>query len=448
MGATNFDVWNATQSALTAIYIAFYPFVISLLYQIRHEMASNPYHFMLRKIILITCMVAKLVIFTFLRDQYVWNENINKREQVPNQSLCALSRFSYFGIIEISTFFLIVMIIWDETESLTITKYQLNAEIVRNAKLKAAKHRFFLSNFFKVYLFCTAALTLIPSSFLSSPLDAFFTDGIDDNYRCTTSDVAAIISITNHSLFFSVALYSSIHLRRTESRFYLSNTIALFCLIPIYCVLNTLLICNDNAWLVICTVDTSRRIQFGAAVIFIVGMTCTHIMMQAQAKQHVAAAAQRFSRQFNRLSVAFRQSMGNINVFPLAVQSTLHGTNKIEVETKTAAADDRDRFSQFSVAEVTEDQYDSVVIGSINNGDDIDCDDAYEEELQQTQTEEDTSALSEDRQNETENDPLSSNDDEQDAIHADDDDGDENEQHIPMPVLTNDDTTDNDHDIY
>ena len=98
MSQVKVNAWNQAQSGLTAITMAFYPFITCLLYQIRHEMASNPQAFTWRKIQLVTLLTSQIVIFTFLRDQYVWNEDIHEEEELPNALLCGLSRYITFII--------------------------------------------------------------------------------------------------------------------------------------------------------------------------------------------------------------------------------------------------------------------------------------------------------------------------------------------------------------
>ena len=95
MSQVEVNAWNSIQSGLTAVFIAFYPFITCLLYQIRHEMASNPKQFTIRKIALVTLLTSQIIIFTFLRDQYVWNEQINEQDELPNALLCGLSRYIF-----------------------------------------------------------------------------------------------------------------------------------------------------------------------------------------------------------------------------------------------------------------------------------------------------------------------------------------------------------------
>eukprot|EP00483_Globobulimina_turgida_P008318 UN08335 len=201
MSTLQVNIWNIIQSGLTAVFLAFYPFTVCLLYQIQHEMASNPWKSQIRKILVISCFISQLVIFTFLRDQYIWNEQIYEEDEVPNPLLCRLSRFLCYGVIEVLTYYSIIMVIWDETEAQNICKNQLNPKIVKDIKKKFADKRFLFSTTFKVYTFITASSTLIPSSIVPSPFHNQFLDGIDSNYRCEISNVANVISIVNKNIF-------------------------------------------------------------------------------------------------------------------------------------------------------------------------------------------------------------------------------------------------------
>ena len=48
------------------------------------------------------------------------------------------NRFLGYGIIETFTYYLIIMLIWDETEAQNISQHQLNRKMVQNIKKKSA----------------------------------------------------------------------------------------------------------------------------------------------------------------------------------------------------------------------------------------------------------------------------------------------------------------------
>ena len=89
-----FFLWIFTQLITTVAFISFYPFIVCLLFQIQHIMASNPWNFQIRKIIVVTCLISQIVISTFLRDQHVWNEDVNEQKELPTSLLCGLSRYT------------------------------------------------------------------------------------------------------------------------------------------------------------------------------------------------------------------------------------------------------------------------------------------------------------------------------------------------------------------
>merc|ERR1711920_440313 len=101
--------------------------------------------------------------YTFLRDQFVWNENVNDKDEAPDSLLCGLSRFLGYGIIETLTYYLIIMLIWDETDAQNLSQHQLNHKMVQNIKKKSGDQRFFISTVFKIYCFCVSIISIIPS---------------------------------------------------------------------------------------------------------------------------------------------------------------------------------------------------------------------------------------------------------------------------------------------
>lgn len=92
---------RSAQWGITAITMTLYPFITCLLYQIKHDHALNPKVIKWRKIQLVTLLTAQLVLLTFMRDQYVWNEDVNQEKASPNYLLCGLSRciFVYYLLI-------------------------------------------------------------------------------------------------------------------------------------------------------------------------------------------------------------------------------------------------------------------------------------------------------------------------------------------------------------
>eukprot|EP01083_Nonionella_stella_P130073 394744_1 len=361
MGPITVDIWNTTQSAVTSIFLTLYPFIICLLYQIQHEMASNPWRVQIRKMLLVTCLALQLAIFTFLRDQYVWNEQVNEQDQIPNPLLCGLSRFLYYGIIEIVTYYLIIMIIWDETEAQSISTHQLNVKIVSHLRHKYKDKRFHFSTVFKIYTFCIALIALTPSSLLPTSIRDQFLDGIDSNYRCQISNMANLLSIIGKLLFLFLAIQSSIQLRNVEARHVQSNTISYFLMLPLCVSCSIFVTFNETNWINVLSLDTARKIGFIAAVLFAVSMISNHVMMQSQAKQHIVSGARRVSTLIVKAGQSARQSI---------MRTSLFKANKIEIESMIEEVSNESSKTctnepiadRFSIREIAADQYDSVVI--------------------------------------------------------------------------------------
>lgn len=291
------------------------------------------------------------------------------------------------------------MIIWDETEAQNISKHQLNFKIVQNIKLKYQDMRFHLSTMLKIYTFFISFMTLLPSSIMPNSVSNYFLDGID-KYRCEMSDVAIIIGILNKIIFLLFAIYSSIKLRQISARYYTSNIIALFIIIPICTLLHIFAICNEN-WLVILSLDNSRKCGFICIVIFSISMICNHIMMQAQAKQNIVSGVRRVSTLMVQAAETARKSIRNSSIL------NTFKKNKIEVETiieasreSSSAASILQNKNRFSIPEITEDEYDAIMIKS-ESGKDQDVD-----EIEMEQNEDENSELLQDDKEEIVEDTL------------------------------------------
>eukprot|EP01084_Bolivina_argentea_P084155 152281_1 len=363
MGGVEINIWNIIQSGLTAVFLALYPLTVCLLYQIQHEMASNPWRFQLRKITVITCLILQLVIFTFLRDQYIWNEQVHEEDEVPNPLLCKLSRFLYYGIIEITTYYLIIMIIWDETEAQDICKHQLNPTIIQNIKTKVEDKKFYFSTVFKMYTFIISLITLIPSSVMPDSISNQFVDGIDSNYRCEISNIANIISIINKIIFLCFIIHSLIQLRTIETIHHKTNTIS-FIIIPI-CILLNIFVTINEFLLNILSFDNSRKIGFISTILLTIAMTCNHIMMQSQAKQKIISGARRVSTLLVQAGNSARQSLMKMNesfLLPFNQNKIAVDSPIAEGSKESSVASHVQQPNRFSLVEITEDEYDSVMI--------------------------------------------------------------------------------------
>ena len=349
------DIWWLVQGVLTVGSIILSPFTIALLLLIKHEMASHPHRFQIRKILLVTALVLQICVMTILRDQYIWSEAVRKEEQSPIPLMCGLARWLWYGIIEITVYYLFVALLWEETESTLITKKQLDPKVVETIKEQYEDRFFYLFIIYIIYTFCIAMITILPSwliQTLPSPfqpdmISGHFLDGIDD-YRCEMSNVANLIGTTNKIIFFILCLLSAIRLRNTQNTHYLSDTVACFVIIPLCTICNIFALCNEK-WLNILSFDMGRAMGFMATVVMTVSMICNHLMMQAQAKQMIEEGMRRASG----IVKSVRLSILGTPSIPI---------NKVEPERTETVAKQR-----FSVPEFDADEYDPVMIEQRND---------------------------------------------------------------------------------
>jgi len=336
------NICGAIQLVLTVASIFFGAFTICLLYQIQHEMASNPQRFQRRKMLLVTALVLQILTLTILRDQWVWNEDVADHAQVPNPEMCWISKILWYGILENVVYYLFVALLWEETESCIIIRKQLDPEFVEITKQTYADHFFYLLTIFTFYICVTAATTLVPYSMIpDATISGYFLDGVGDA-RCQMSFAANSIGITNKLLFLSLSFLSSIRFRKRESTHHIADTVTCFVVIPLCSIANIFALCNES-WLSMLSLDNARTTGFISTVILSVSMVCTHIMMQAQAKQKIVSGVR-------RISDAARKSILGMS------------SNKIEIEPT-------EKKQRFSVPEIDVDGYDEVVIGPQEHND-------------------------------------------------------------------------------
>ncbi len=332
------DIWRLVQAGLTVASISVYPFIICLLYHIKHEMASNPTRFQIRKILLVTALVAQLCVLTFVRDQYVWNEEIPDH-QSPDEFMCGLSRFLWYGVIEVSVYYLFVALLWEETEASLISTKQSNPKCVADIQQRFDDHFFYFSSTFKLYTFAIALITLLPLPDVAMPdvVSTHFVSGTD-GLRCVMSNVANMVGVANKLLFLALSLHAAVRLKRTRNGLHLSDSGACFVLIPLCTLCHIFALCNEQ-WLTMLSLDWARAMGFSCTMVLTTAMVCNHLMMQAQAKQKIATG-------LRRASIVVRTSLLNTQ------------SNKIEPENKGPETKQR-----FSVPELDVNAYDVVMIG-------------------------------------------------------------------------------------
>ena len=281
------------------------------------------------------------------------------------------------------------MIIWDETEAQNISTHQLNPKIVTNIKKKYENRAFHFSTIWKIYTFCMAFLTLLPSSIMPKSVQNAFLDGID-KYRCEYSNVTKTIAIINKIIFLILCIWSSIKLKQTSIRHYLSNTISLFIIIPICTIFHLFCVCNEN-WLNIFSFDTSRNASFICVIIFSLSVLCNHIMMQAQAKKKIVSGVKRGSLMIKKAATVARNSIRRTSAsLEMLIGKDFIKKNKIEVDANE---------HRFSVPEITEDEYDPIMVHSSsrkNDSDNENEDKANDEQQEEGEHEEDDSEKDQD----------------------------------------------------
>jgi len=355
------DIWTSLQCGITAIFMAFFPFIVCLVLQIKHEMASNPSQFQLRKLLLVTALLCQLLTLTFLRDQYVWNEQIADEDESPNALLCGLSRALSFGVLETSTFGLLLLLIWDETEAVSVSRNQFDAQRVFDAKWAAEKRSFHGSNLFRAYAFAVSALLLLPSSLMPSSFHGYFLDGVGD-YRCEMSTVANYVGLANKIIFLIALGVSMLQLRRTAVETHASNLLMLFVIVPLCAVAQIFFIC-DECWLHWLSLDDARKFGFFATSVSAMAMVCNHLMMQAQAKRHIVSATRRVSGMVISAGKAARNSIfnrGKIEIEPTKIDDDSEADEDSEPEIVVSGGDAPK--GRFSVQEITEDEYEEQII--------------------------------------------------------------------------------------
>eukprot|EP00483_Globobulimina_turgida_P004703 UN04712 len=175
--------------------------------------------------------------------------------------------------------------------------------------------------------------------------------------------------MTNKTVFLLLVIYSSIRLRKAQTTHRKTNTISFLIIIPI-CILSNFFVTINEFLLNILSLDTGRKAGFIITLLFTMAMTCNHIMMQAQAKTKIISGARRVSTMVVKAGQIARQSIrrasGSVLTSFNPKRNKIGITSITEVSRESSTAS-RVQENRFSLTELTEDEYDPVMVKTDEN---------------------------------------------------------------------------------